>query len=54
MCARAWLLAEVPFGSFVLCLVMGYVLQFGEISHKRVGLHYYHCSDRYCLFKKYH
>ena len=34
-CARASL-----FGCSILCFVMGYVLQFGEIAHKRV--HYYY------------
>ena len=29
--------------ALVLCFVMGYVLQFGEIAHKRV--HYYSYSD---------
>ena len=30
------MLAEVCFDCFILCFVMGYVLQFGEIAHKTV------------------
>ena len=41
VCVRARALGEVCFDCvLVLCFVMGYVLQFGEIAHKRV--HYYY------------
>ena len=36
---------------FVLCFVMGYVLQFGDIAHKRVHYHYITCfNSRPCNF----
>ena len=41
MCVCVCLLAEVCFDCFVLCFVMGYVLQFGETSHKRLCYHMY-------------
>ena len=45
MCARA--LAKVCFDCvLVLCFVMGYMLQFGEIADKIV--HYYYCYALPC------
>ena len=41
--ARACVLAEVCFDCvLILCFVMGYVLQFGEMAHKRVHYYYYY------------
>ena len=40
-CVRACVLARACFGCvFVLCFLMGYVLQSGEIARKTI--HYYH------------
>ena len=38
--------------ALLLCFVMGYVVQFGEIEHKIVPYyyhHYYHCYYNYFL-----
>ena len=40
-CRSLFWLPFVPWLGFVLCPRMGYVLQFGEIAHKRAGPYYH-------------
>ena len=48
VCVRPCTQVEVCFDCFlVLCFVLGFVLQSGEMAHKRVHCYYYYCI-RWC------
>ena len=54
-CVRACTRAEVCVDcALVLCFVMGYVLQFGEVEHKRVLLPDLVCFEVQCLPRSAH